>query len=141
MVSDNFGQVRMRTIEEEHVSVSEEPSGKYLTHFVPEEPVHQEKPALKTAQALYNVLEQFNSVESLLFRSCKETVPTQTLDGKVALMPTWRRLLEENSFGLFAIFTPMSFHYATLFRLLMDQLHLTRVSVGLCAPSCPRWTR
>ena len=65
MVSDSFGKVRMRTITEEHVSVSEEPSGKYLTHFVPEEPVHPERPALKTAQALYNVLEQFNSVDSL----------------------------------------------------------------------------
>ena len=65
MVSDSFGQVRMRIVQEEHVSVSEEPSGKYLTHFVPAEPVHPEKPALKTAQALFDVLEQFNSVDSL----------------------------------------------------------------------------
>ena len=65
LLSDSFGKVRMRMIEEEHVSVSEEPSGKYLTHFVPEEPVHPEKPAFKTAQALYGVLKQFNSLDSI----------------------------------------------------------------------------
>lgn len=65
MVSDSFGQVRMRMIDEEHVSVSEEPSGKYLAHFVPDEPIHPEKPALKTAEALYAVLEKYNSVDSL----------------------------------------------------------------------------
>ena len=57
MVSDSFGQVRMRMIDEEHVSVSEEPRGKYLAHFVPDEPVHPEKPASKTAEALYDVLD------------------------------------------------------------------------------------
>jgi hypothetical protein len=47
------------------VSVSEEPRGKYLAHFVPDEPVHPEKPALKTAEALYDVLEEYISVDSL----------------------------------------------------------------------------
>lgn len=65
MVPDSFGKVRMRMIQEEHISVSEEPSGKYLIHFVPEEPVHPEKPALKTAQALYGVLEKYDSLDSL----------------------------------------------------------------------------
>ena len=67
MVADNTGKLKMRIITEEHESVTEEPSGRYLTHFVPETPVHPEKPALKVAQALFDILEQHNSSESLQF--------------------------------------------------------------------------
>ena len=56
----------MKMVKEEHVSVTEEPSGRYLWHFVPEEPVHPEKPALKVAQALYDLLETHDSLDSLL---------------------------------------------------------------------------
>ena len=52
-------------VQEEHVAVSVEPSGKYLTHFVPEEPIHPEKPALKVAQALHGILEENGSVDAL----------------------------------------------------------------------------
>ena len=65
MVADSFGKTRMRMAQEEHVSVSEEPSGKNLTPFVPATPIHPEKPALKTAQALYDVLVEYDSLESL----------------------------------------------------------------------------
>ena len=65
MVEDSHGMVKMRMIKEEHISVTEEPDGKYLTHFVPEDPIYPEKPALKTAQALYTILEKFDSLESL----------------------------------------------------------------------------
>ena len=65
MVPDKFGKMRMRMVQEEHVAVSEEPGGKYLTHFVPEDPIHPEKPALKSAQALYGVLDENDSVDSL----------------------------------------------------------------------------
>lgn len=67
MVADSFGKLKMRLITEEHESVTVEPSGKYLAHFVPETPVHPEKPALKVAQGLYSILEQHNSTESLQF--------------------------------------------------------------------------
>ena len=65
MVPDSYGKLRMRLIKEEHISVTEEPAGKYLTHFVPDEPVYPEKPALKVAQALYELLDQHDSLESL----------------------------------------------------------------------------
>ena len=65
MVADSFGNQRMRMIKEEHESVSEEPSGKYLAHFVPEPAVLPEKPALKVAQALYDILVQYNSTDSI----------------------------------------------------------------------------
>jgi hypothetical protein len=45
MVPGATGKLKMRMITEEHESVTEEPSGKYLAHFVPEKPVHPEKPA------------------------------------------------------------------------------------------------
>ena len=65
MVSDNSGKLKMRMVKEEHVTVSIEPSGRYLAHFVPEKPINREKPALKIAQALYELLQQYNSTDSL----------------------------------------------------------------------------
>ena len=56
MVPDCYGKLHPRLIREEHVSVTEEPSGRYLWHFVPEDPVPPEKPAFKMAQALYDLL-------------------------------------------------------------------------------------
>ena len=67
MVADSTGKMKMRMITEEHESVTEEPSGRYLTHFVPEVPVHPEKPALKVAQGLFDILEQHDSTDSLQF--------------------------------------------------------------------------
>ena len=65
MVPDSTGKLKMMMITEEHEAVTEEPSGRYLTHFVPETPVHPEKPALKVAQGLYSILEQHGSTKSL----------------------------------------------------------------------------
>ena len=67
MVADSTGKLRMRMVTEEHESVTEEPSGRYIGHFVPEAPVHPEKPALKVAQGLLEILEQRDSTDSLLF--------------------------------------------------------------------------
>ena len=54
-------------ITEEHESVTEEPSGKYLAHFVPKPPVGRDKAALKVAQGLLSILEQNRSTNSLMF--------------------------------------------------------------------------
>ncbi|KAG0722208.1 hypothetical protein GWK47_044946 [Chionoecetes opilio] len=56
MEPDSYGKLHPRLIREEHVSVTEEPSGRYLRHFVPEDPVPPEKPVFKVAQALYDLL-------------------------------------------------------------------------------------
>ncbi|KAG0702766.1 hypothetical protein GWK47_025015 [Chionoecetes opilio] len=45
---------------------TEEPSGRYLWHFVPEDPVPPEKPAFKVAQALYDLLVTYDSTDSLI---------------------------------------------------------------------------
>ena len=65
MIADSYGKLRMRMIREEHISVTAEPSGKYLTHFVPDDPVHPEKPALKVAQEIYEMLKQMGALDSL----------------------------------------------------------------------------
>ena len=65
MVSDKFGNSRLRMIKEEHVSVTSEPSGGYLSHFVPDEPIHPEKPAFKVAQGLFQILEKHDSVDTI----------------------------------------------------------------------------
>ena len=66
MVADSNGKLKMRM-------VTNEPSS--LSHFTPETPVHpeSEKPALKVAQGLFNILEQRNSTDSL-------TVPRRRLN-------------------------------------------------------------
>ncbi|KAG0727262.1 hypothetical protein GWK47_035023 [Chionoecetes opilio] len=66
MVPDSYGKLHPRLIREEHVSVTEEPSGRYLCHFVPEDPVPPEKPAFKVAQALYDLLVTYDSTDSLI---------------------------------------------------------------------------
>ena len=66
MVEDSHGKVRMRMVTEEHESVTQEPCGKYLSHFVPEPAVLPEKPALKVAEGLYEILLRHNSTETLM---------------------------------------------------------------------------
>ncbi|KAG0718738.1 Chitinase domain-containing protein 1 [Chionoecetes opilio] len=66
MVPDSYGKLHPRLIREEHVSVTEEPSGRYPWHFVPEDPVPPEKPAFKVAQALYDLLVTYDSTDSLI---------------------------------------------------------------------------
>ena len=41
-------------------------SGRYLSHFTPEEPVYPEKPAIKTAEGLYDILKKYGSKESCI---------------------------------------------------------------------------
>ncbi|KAG0726565.1 hypothetical protein GWK47_036267 [Chionoecetes opilio] len=66
MVPDSYGKLHPRLMREEHVSVTEEPFGRYLWHFVPEDPVPPEKPAFKVAQALYDLLKTYDSTDSLI---------------------------------------------------------------------------
>jgi len=75
MVPDATGKLKMRMITEEHESVTEEPSGKYLAHFVPEKPVHPEKPSLKVAQQMYGILEERDSLDSVNFLGGDSTNP------------------------------------------------------------------
>ncbi|KAG0730199.1 hypothetical protein GWK47_028755 [Chionoecetes opilio] len=67
MLPDSYGKLHPRLIREEHVSVTEEPSRRYLWHFVPEDPVPPEKPAFKVARALlYGLLVTYDSTDSLI---------------------------------------------------------------------------
>ena len=67
MVPDSHCKLHRCKIQEEHVSVTDEPSGKYLAHFVPDDPLYPEKPAQKNAEALFDILESHGSVETLNF--------------------------------------------------------------------------
>ena len=89
-----------------YMQVSEEPRGKCLAHFVPDEPVHPEKPALKTAEALYDVLEEF--AQLIHFKSYRGTAPMAILAGKGAHLPTLKTFLEGSYTGLSVIFTPLN---------------------------------
>ena len=67
MVADSSCKLIMRVVTKEHKSVTNEPSGRFLSHFTPETPVHTVKPALKVAQGLFIILEQHNSTDSIQF--------------------------------------------------------------------------
>lgn len=66
MLPDSRGQLHPKIIKEEHVSVTWEPHGRYLTHFTPEPAVHPDKPAKKVAEALYDVLVKHNATETVI---------------------------------------------------------------------------
>ena len=67
MVTDSYGNTRLRMIKEEHISVTSEPAGRYLSHFVPDKPIYPEKPADKVAQGLYQILEKHDSKDTIKF--------------------------------------------------------------------------
>ena len=74
MVPTSTGKLKPGVVSEEHISVTEEPAGRYLSHFVPADPVPPEKPALKVAEALFEILQKHNSTESIMILggdSCK----------------------------------------------------------------------
>lgn len=56
MQPDSRGILHKKIEKEYHVSVTCEPEGKYLDHFTPDEPIYPEKPALKEAEGLYDIL-------------------------------------------------------------------------------------
>ena len=64
VVPDVHGKLHPRIIKEEHIAVTVEPSGKYLTHFTSPSAVHPEKPAFKEAEALFEVLHSLGATES-----------------------------------------------------------------------------
>ena len=66
MISDKDGILHRRIVKEEHITITAEPEGKYLSHFTPEEPTYPEKPALKEAEGLYNILHNIGAIESCL---------------------------------------------------------------------------
>ena len=88
MISDSTGKLKMKVITEEHESVTEEPSGRYLAHFVPRAPVNREKPALKVAQGLLDILLDHMSTDSVQFLSGDST--NMNTGWKVAPMHYWR---------------------------------------------------
>ena len=49
MRDDESGKFHKRVIQEEHISVTEEPKGTYITHFTPEEADQSAKPAYQQA--------------------------------------------------------------------------------------------
>ena len=66
MVTDCNGNRKQANITEEHISVSFEPEGQYLTHFVPEDPERGEKPALKVAQKLHKIVVDHDSEQDIV---------------------------------------------------------------------------
>ena len=58
LLADTQGKVHPRLVKEEHVSVTWEPTGRYLAHFTPDPAVLPDKPAKKVAECLYDVLKK-----------------------------------------------------------------------------------
>ena len=65
VIMDKNGNCKLGKVTEEHVTLSLEPQGDYLTHFVPGDPEPGVKPAMKQAQEIVRVLQENNSVDRL----------------------------------------------------------------------------
>ena len=136
MVADRSGKLKMRMVTEEHESVTNEPSGCYPSHFTPDTPVHSEKPALKVAQGLFNILVQHNSTDSIEFLAGDSS--NIKLGGREATMHSLGRCWRGGSSGASALFILMSCPSITSLLTLMDRHALTRRSLNLCVPSSAR---
>ena len=66
MKDDESGKFHKRVVQEEHITVTEEPKGTYITHFTPEEADKTAKPAYQQAKGLYEFLVDHRIDESLL---------------------------------------------------------------------------
>nr|XP_047134946.1 uncharacterized protein LOC124812399 [Hydra vulgaris]XP_047134947.1 uncharacterized protein LOC124812399 [Hydra vulgaris] len=66
LIPDKYGKLHSRVKKEEHISVTWEPTGRYLAHITSEPALHPEKPAKKIVEALYEVLEKNNATESCI---------------------------------------------------------------------------
>ena len=61
LIPGSDGNLHPRIVKEEHISVTWEPSGRYLGHFTPEKAVHPNKPAKMVAVGLYDMLVKHGS--------------------------------------------------------------------------------
>lgn len=57
MMEDDNGKMYPGSAWEEHCSVTIEPGGEYLTHFVPDEPEGNEKPAMTLARGVLEAVD------------------------------------------------------------------------------------
>ena len=55
-IPDSQGEMHPGIIKEEHVAITTELSGKYLTHFTPPPAIPTEKPGMKEAEYLLELL-------------------------------------------------------------------------------------
>ena len=74
LIPDSTGRLHPRIIKEQHISVTAEPSGRYVGHVTPEEPVHPVKPAMKEAEAVYHLMQQHDLTESCMILGGDSTV-------------------------------------------------------------------
>ena len=63
---EESGKYYKRVIQDEHITVTEEPKGSYITHFTPEEEHQQAKPAYQQANVLYDFLVDYGIDDTLL---------------------------------------------------------------------------
>ena len=66
MKDDESGKFHKRLVQEDHITVTEEPMGTYITHFTLEEAHMTAKPAYQQAKGLYEFLVDHRIDESLL---------------------------------------------------------------------------
>ena len=63
--NDKTGKGYTKKIKQYHISVTEEPKGKYLTHFTPEPKTKRSKPARQCALGLVNWMNQHGLEEDI----------------------------------------------------------------------------
>ena len=90
-----------------------EPSGRYVGHVTPEEPVHPVKPAMKEAEAVYHLMQQHDLTESSMMLGGDSTVSnTGWKRGAIAKL---EKLKVISVIGVFVCYTQMNCHFSILF--------------------------
>ena len=73
MINDSNRQLHPIIIKEQHITVTLEPGGRYLGHFILDAPIHSDKPAKKVGEGVYLLLQQYNLAQSCLVLGADST--------------------------------------------------------------------
>src|SRR6218665_2074933 len=118
MHDETTGTFRKRTVKENHMTVTEEPRGRYLTHFTPKLKTRKAKPAKQCAVGLVDWLKD-RGIDLSLKLIGSDT--TKCLAGKVVCFTVLKNSSIKDFLGLSAGFTSMTCHSVILWQSLMDQ--------------------
>ena len=86
---NDTGKYHKRVITEEHISVTQEPAGVYLTPYIPDPAEKGAKPAKQMAKSLYKWLVDHGIDKTLLVAGGDLHLPCLAIKGVCLL--TWRR--------------------------------------------------
>ena len=118
---EGSGKFHKRIVQEEHITVTEEPKGNYITHFTPDPAEQGAKPAYQQAKALYEFLVD-HGIDNTVLVAGGDT--TNSMSG--AKGGLWAHLEEMLGRPLFLVFCFLH----------INELPLRHLMTALDGPTC-----